>query len=179
MPYPSWTRTEIWDQVFLAGVRVPGIARVDINRRCELNKKKAKGHKRARVSGEGVDVADVTISLTFVDETEIDAFEATRARLMPRSKTADVQPVAFAHPLGAWFEVSAVVVKAIAAATPTAGGAFQVQINAVEWVPEAPKVKKKTGSDQPTQSEHDDDWSVQPQIDALNESGQLRAVPGF
>ena len=130
-PEPQGTA---WDYVKLAGDVCPGVATVEIQAPDGLDRKKAKGKKKATITDNGDNPLEIDIELILLPG-DLDYFrEVTLPMLRPRSKTGAREPVSIEHPMAELCGVRNIIVGTIKIHHPS-GGKMKVTIKAYEWVP--------------------------------------------
>ena len=144
---PFWaTSPEVWDTLVLAGVSMPGVARVAVSRTRKLEIKGARGSDGAVYTITGYDPAEVSITLTMHTEAQfVEAVKILEA-LGPgvaSAKKAKSLAVDISHPqtqLGA--PISSIIIESVAHDMPD-NGIFTLQIKAHEFLP-AKEAKPRT-----------------------------------
>ena len=172
MPAPDWLSTSDWDVLFLAGNRMPGVARVSITMKGGLDVKKPKKGKKAKVQDEGIHPARIEIELELQSD-ELEEFERAIPDLRPRSKDGSRNPIDISHPNARLWGVNAVMVDDIKSPHPETGGTLTIQISCIEWVA---KVKKNGKQKDKPKGTEEDGWNVQPLIDALSPAQRKAAA---
>lgn len=175
MPAPSWVTTEDWEVLYLGGKRMPGVARVEVSIASGLDIQKPKGAKRARIRDTGTPPAELQIELEF-NADELPGLDLAIGMLRPRAAFAPRSPLQISHPQARLWGVNNVVIGPVGAPQPSAGSSYRLKISSTEWVPETKKVKK--ASTKPANAE-EEDWSVQPLIDALRPGATGAAQDNF
>ena len=141
-PTPQGTA---WDYVVLAGDIAPGVATVDITAPDGLDRKKAKGKKRATITDNGDNPLEVEIELVLLPG-DIDYFrEVTLPTLRPRSKTGARQPVSIEHPMAEVWGVRNIIVGTIKTPHPK-GGKMIATLKCYEWTDSVAEVKTTNGN---------------------------------
>lgn len=176
MPVKDWTRTDAWETLYLAGKRMPGVARVDITLPSGLEVQKARGKKKARIRDAGVPSADVSIELELLPEEMAD-LERVVNTLRPRSTGGPHQALEIGHPNAAMWGVNLVKIKSIGSPTPSPGGSFTLKISAIEHTDTPTKVKKPKTT-KPADG-GDEAWNVDPLIDGLRPGNTNAAALNF
>jgi hypothetical protein len=130
-PTPQGTE---WDYVIFAGDVCPGIASVDITSPDGLDKKKAKGKRKATISDNGDNPLEIDIDLILLP-ADLEYFrEVTLPTLRPRTRTGAREPLSFGHPMAEFWGVQNIIVGTIKSGHPSRGQ-MRVNIKAYEWSP--------------------------------------------
>jgi hypothetical protein len=141
MATPNWVTEQDWDTLILGGERMPGAARVEVDMRGCLDKRKARGARRSKPRDTGAQPAQVDIELTLLP-ADMPEFERRLPVIRPRASGAPMDPLAIAHPNTRLWGVNSVLIDSVSSPMPTTGGYLRIRIKALEWVPEAKAVKK-------------------------------------
>ncbi len=176
MAVPDWISSSDWDDLYLAGAKMPGVARVSISLPTGVDVKKPKGGRRAKLRDCGAPPCKIRIQLELMPD-ELPEFEAEVVPLLrPRAADGLSDPVEIAHPNARLWGVHVIVVEEVDAPHPDAGDSLKVSFNAREWAPQPTKVGK--GTDKP-KDDGSDDWNVQPLIDRLRPKRAGAAAANF
>lgn len=128
-----------WRTVGLGTGTTPGIAHVTVERSNEVEVKKPKGAAGASTTAQGPNPAQVTIKLTLLRGSELDAWFALADILVPAKDAAT--PLTIRHPKTSGYRIDSVTVQSISdAAGDEQGDRYVVTIKCVEFRP-APKKK--------------------------------------
>jgi hypothetical protein len=176
MPVADWVATEDWEVVFLGGKRMPGVANVEISLPSGLEVLKARGKKKARIRDGGSPPAEVNITLELLP-AEMPDLERVVDLLRPRSPKGAKLPLEITHPNARLWGVNVVKIKTIGSPTPGPGGSFELKISALEHS-ETPTKVKKAKTTKPV-NEDDEDWNVDPKINALRPGNAGAAAANF
>ena len=138
---PYWeSDPDVWDTCLLGQIELPGVARVDVKRGLDIDKKKAKGKDRARLTIQGRRPADVTITVRLLGQESFGAMVDILPRLEPKP---DAKPESdcwdIAHPVAAMRGVQSVMIEEIEG-PQLVDGILEVKIKCVEFNP-PPKPK--------------------------------------
>jgi hypothetical protein len=171
MTIPSWTESiaaqtpeTAWDRVLLGDELLPGVAKVKVHLGHQIDIKKPRGSKWARLVDAGAPPARVEITLTLLP-TQIEAFQNAMEVLRPLEEKRPQEPVDIIHPSTQLAGVTQVMVGAIDIPPPESGGTLTVTIECFEY---REPVKTNKAKKTPTPKDGSEDWNVQPLIDALN-----------
>jgi len=141
MTLPDWTKVEDWDALYLNSRRVPGVVKVNVELPSGLDKKKARGRRKTRITDDGAPAAEVDITVELLPE-ECEAFESFVNLLRPRQDSTPREPINAGHPALAFWGIYKLLIGKVRSPHPTQGGTFIVNISAEEWVPEPKKTAK-------------------------------------
>lgn len=133
---PYWeSDPDVWDTCLLGQIELPGVARVDVKRGLDIDKKKAKGKDRARLTIQGRRPADVTITVRLLGQESFGAMVDILPRLEPKP---DAKPESdcwdIAHPVAAMRGVQSVMIEEIEG-PQLVDGILEVKIKCVEFNP--------------------------------------------
>ncbi len=141
-----WNRKDSddsWDYCVLGGKFLPGVARVKVGCKSDLDTKKPKGAKCATITDKGDHLANVEIELVLEDDEDLTMLEAQLPNLRPRTKGVGREPLEIVHPNPNFWGITAVTVNNISAPQPDAVDGWVITISCIEWAPEPIKVKPK------------------------------------
>lgn len=162
MPVPNWLRTADWETLYLSGKRVPGVARVEVSYDSGIDIQKPRKAKKAKVRDTGTPPANISVTISLLAE-EMEELDSIISLLRPKSAFASRSPLTITHPNCALWGINQVLVGNVRSPQPGAGGSYELEFSAVEYVDEPKKLKKKAKA--PT--EDPSEWDVDPLIDAL------------
>ncbi len=145
MPAHWDSESEAWDTVVLGGLRLPGVAKVTIDRGRKLDKKSAPGRNGATITDGGGEGASVSIEIQMATAEEWDAWCAAMKMLDP-TKTAP-KAWAIVHPEAEAMQVVSVMIEKINGSPPD-NGIKTVKLTCAEWFPK-PKGKGKSKTTTP------------------------------
>src|SRR5574343_179882 len=142
---PHWeSDPDVWDTCLLGQLELPGVVRVDVKRGLDIDKKKAKGKNRARLTIQGRRPADVTITVRLLSPGDWASMVDVLARIEPKP---DAKPESdcwdIAHPVAAARGVQSVMIEEIEG-PQLVDGILEVKIKCVEFNP-PPKPKLMKG----------------------------------
>lgn len=140
MAIPDWTREPDWDQLYLGGMRVPGVARVQVKLPSGLDIQKPKGGKRATIRDDGDPPAQLDIEIE-LQPHEMAEFEGLIPFFRARSKNGRA-PLEIAHPNAALWGIGVITIGEIDSPMPRSGGTKLISMKAHEWAPAPVAVKK-------------------------------------
>jgi hypothetical protein len=133
---PHWDEApDVWDTLVLGGDTWPGIARVTVERGRKIDKKSAKGKNKATTTDQGVDPADVTITVRVMSAEDFAALADNVATVEPKAGTSPMVPYDIVHPVAAFRKVTAIVIEKISGPThpePSSGQA-EVTLKCLEY----------------------------------------------
>lgn len=139
------TDPDAWDTVVLGGFRLPGVAKVTIDRGRKLDKKSAKGRNGATITDGGGEGATVSIELQMTTADEWDAWTAA-LRVLDPTKTKP-QAWGIVHPEAEAMQVASVMIEKVSGGPPD-NGVKTVKLACAEWFPQ-PKGKGKSKTTTP------------------------------
>lgn len=138
-----WNRPDSddsWDFCLLGGKFLPGVARVHVKLKSDLDTKKPKGSKLASIADKGDKPAEIEIELILEDVEDLDELEAQLPNLRPRSKGVGRSPLEIVHPNPNFWGITAVTVDDVDAPHPDPVDGWVLRISCLEWAPEPVKV---------------------------------------
>lgn len=141
-------RLSAWDTVFVAGVALPGLARVS-GKGVEhtIDVKKSPGKDGATFTDLGRELAHFSIVLVLQSQEEWDAFETSRSTLQPLNATGKLQALSVAHPVINVLGVRSLYFTRIGVPHPgSVIGTYEVELETLEYKPP----KATAGSGTPT-----------------------------
>lgn len=142
------TDSEAWDTVILGGFRLPGVARLTIERGRKLDKKSAPGRNGATITDGGGEGAAVSIELQMTTPEEWDAWVAA-LRVLDPTKTSP-QAWALVHPEAEAMQVTSVMIEKVSGGPPD-NGVKTIKLACAEWFPK-PRGKGKGKTTTPAKS---------------------------
>lgn len=176
MPIADWTAGDDWDTCYLAGKALPGTARVNVRMKSGIDTKKAKGAKKATQKDTGAPPAQVRIELELMPD-ELSEFEREVVPLIrPRNLFAPRDPLEIAHPMTRLWGINVVIGGEIESEHPKPGGTKVVTFTVEEY---ADPTKVNKSATKPKDDNEDQDWNVQPLIDALRPGKAGAAAANF
>jgi hypothetical protein len=128
-----------WDALILGGEFMPGVPTVKCDVENSLDKKKPSGAQGAKISDEGQEPAQISISLQLINEGDLAALARVLPKIRPPRKGGKRDPLAIVHPNPNILGVESVVIETISMPQPSAADGWVISIGAVEWVPEPKK----------------------------------------
>lgn len=144
---PHWhDDPDVYDALFLAGRRVPGVATVKITRKVKIDKKSAKGKNKAVITKQGVEAADIDITIRLLEREEFEEMKALMPLIepVPDAKTAGADDALDIAHWATWMRNIEAIVIEETVGPELNDGIFELKIKAIEF--ERPKVVKGTGS---------------------------------
>jgi hypothetical protein len=145
---PSWRAApEAWDTVTLAGIALPGLCKVDVERERTVDVKKPSGADGAVTTDKGAKPAKVKITWLLWDDVDENAAEELWAQaqeimavLEPRPGAVKAPvPLDIAHPMAALRSVRSVVITKVDTPDIDDDGLLKITLECVEWAPPKPK----------------------------------------
>lgn len=162
----DFTKDEDWEILHLGGIRMPGVARVEVDMPTGVDIQKARGKKKARLVDRGVEPAKLSIELELMPD-ELDELAECLNTLRPRARSAGQKYLTIYHPAAGFFGINQVMIGDMGAPHPVPGGTFLFRFEAIEHVAEPAKVKKAKPA---AGKEDEQDWGgVQGLINKANE----------
>jgi hypothetical protein len=149
---PNTPAASVWDRVGFGEEHIvsPGVAKVTVTSRSNLDVQKPKGGKRATVVDQGDPPLEFSIEIVLLpDEMEDFCFHVLPI-LRPRSAKGARQALRFHHPTTFYWCVQDIIVDSIDMSHPEPGGTVTVRVKAIEWFPEPKPVKKTVKKPAPT-----------------------------
>lgn len=153
MAVPDWYTDESWDTLFLGGVQVPGVVKVNVKLGSGLDIQKPKGWKKATIKDDGAPPIELSIRVEMNAGELINFQEDIIPLIRTRSKKGARDPLEIEHPQAQLWGVDVVTIGDIDAPTPEEGGSYILTMQAIEWYP-AP-VEPKKPSENPKGKEKD------------------------
>lgn len=172
---PSWrTSPEAWNTVTLAGIELPGVCKVDVERERSIDVKKPSGADGATTTDKGAKPAEVKITWVLWNDVDEEFTEEQWASaqeilavLEPRPGAVKTPvPLDIAHPMAALRSVSSVVIKKIDTPDVDDDGLLTIKLECVEWRPPKPK-----GTSTPKKADFFDDGISKDRNRALQDFG--------
>lgn len=145
---PHWEADpDAWDEVFLGGDPIPGLAKVSVKQKRKVDKKSAKGSNGATVTTQGWEPAEVEISIRTLDPADYEAMFAFAKMLKPSAKNANADKNALgiiSGPTSFW-DILAIVIEEIDG-PGLKDGILETSIKAVEHTAPAAKTTGAGGA---------------------------------
>jgi len=143
---PHWEdEPDLYDALFLGGEQIVGICTVKISRKVKIDKKSAKGKNKAVVTKQGVEPAEVTISIRVLDRADFQKFQSQMELFEPLTKWKDDShgdALDIAHWATKMRGIEAIIVES-ADGPELKDGILEMSIKAVEF--HKPKTATGTG----------------------------------
>lgn len=112
---PHWhDEPDVYDALFLAGQRIPGVVKVDISRKVKIDKKSPKGKNKAVVTKQGVEAAEVSIEIRVLDPADVEQLRGQMDLLEPvpdKEKATAEDALDIAHWATSWRKIEAIVIE--------------------------------------------------------------------
>lgn len=149
---PYWEDApHLWDQVTIAGITLPGLARTSGQVGRKLDKKKTKGQDGATVTDDGADLPEVEITIQMWNRDHWSAYQRLIPLLDLNAPRGQKGPVDVEHPALALHEIRSLAVETMTLPTPgRVKQAYEVRFKGVGWRPPPPQ---PTGSKSTTANE--------------------------
>lgn len=142
---PHWhDEPEVWDTVFLGGVQMPGVAKVKVTRKRKIDKKSAKGKNKGKVTTQGTEPAEVSISLRMLSEEDKAALVTVMPLLEPvpdKETVTDKDALEIASYATNYRSISAIIIESLEGPELRDDGILYLDIKACEF--DADSVTKK------------------------------------
>lgn len=122
-----------WDVCYLGGSDLPGIARVDVEYPCGIDRQKPRGKRAAKLRDVGDEPMRIKIRLQITTRNELVALGDTITLLNPRAKGSSRNPLEIIHPNANAWGITVVVLGNIKSSQPTAKDGWIIEIEAFEW----------------------------------------------
>lgn len=123
-----------WDTIFLAGIQMPGLARIEGDLKRMVDKKKASGVNGARVTHKGFDAAEFSIVVQLWEKSHLPAFEKIVALFKPKSGSAP-KSVDCYHPALEMLRITSCEILSISFLRHAGRGIYETTLKCIEWVP--------------------------------------------
>lgn len=112
---PHWhDEPDVYDALFLAGQRIPGVVTVDISRKVKIDKKSPKGKHKGTITKQGLEPAELSIEIQVLDPADVETLRGQMNLLEPvpdtDKATAD-DALDITHWTTAWRGIEAIVVE--------------------------------------------------------------------
>lgn len=134
----------LWDQVQLAGIILPGLARLSGDLEHRVDRRRIPGQDGERITHLGCKPAEIEITLRMWTEEHLNAFSSLAPVLRPQPKAAAPDPVDIVHPATHLYGIKAIQVLRISLPVPVGDGdVYEVKIRGVEFVPLRKGAKSK------------------------------------
>lgn len=159
MAIPDYTLVEDWDIVFLASMRMPGVASVSVKIPSGIDKRKARGSRKGRAKDKGEPQVEFEVQLELQPD-ELDEFQAALDKLRFVRVGTTKQPFAIAHPQASIVGVTLVILGAVKLPHPKTGGTYLAALELIEWKP--PKNLKESAK-----KPAPDNFGTEADVDAL------------
>lgn len=144
---PHWhDDPEAFDALFLAGQQIPGVAQVKVSRKVKIDKKSPKGKNKATITKQGVEAAEVQITIRLLDAADFEAIKELMPLLEPvadKKTTGSDDALDIAH-WATWMRnIESIVIEEVDGPELN-DGIFELKIKAVEF--ERPKAVSGAGT---------------------------------
>jgi hypothetical protein len=138
-----------WDTLILDGEIWPGVCEISgagVSRKVDV--KKGKGEDGATIKDEGYDLARLSITLTIYSEGDWVQLQRLLPTIHPRRKGGTRTPIEIVNPQCNLLGVSTIYIDKISIPKkPKSGdGLVELEMSAIEWVPDPPPVKGGAGT---------------------------------
>jgi hypothetical protein len=144
-----------WDTLFLAGQFMPGVAKVDVSVKSELDIKKPKGGKGATITDNGDPPCTLKIMLQLTTQSELNALAQMLPLLRPKAKNSVRPPVEIQHPNANFWGITSIIIESIDSPQPSAVDGWTISMSAVQWMPGPKSVAKKAAAPKRPQSDEE------------------------
>lgn len=140
---PHWhDDPDVYDTLFLAGQRIPGVVTVKVSRKVKIDKKSAKGKNKATITKQGLEPADVTIEIRLLDPSEFRDLQEVLELLEPvvlwkKDSTSDALDIA--HWVTSMRGIEAIIVEEFTG-PELVDGILTLTVKAIEFHKPAPVV---------------------------------------
>lgn len=138
-----------WDTLILDDEIWPGICEISgagVSRKVDV--KKGKGEDGATIKDEGYDLARLSITITIYDEEDWVQLQRLLPTVHPKRKGGTRTPISIVNPQCNLLGVSSIYIDKISIPKkPKSGdGLVELEMSAIEWVPEPAPVKGGAGT---------------------------------
>lgn len=143
---PHWEdEPDLYDALFLGGEQIPGISTVKISRKVKIDKKSAKGKNKAVVTKQGVEPAEVTITVRVLDRADFQRLRELMPLFEPvpdKEKATDKDALDIAHWAASLRNLQAIIIES-ADGPELKDGILELTLKAVEF--DKPKATSGVG----------------------------------
>lgn len=135
---PDWKAEDSqWDRLYLDGLLVPGIARLDIDASRAAKIEKSKDRNGTSISDDGYEGAKIKGEIRMWTASQADEWHAMYPRFNPRTLDGPSTPLAIVHPIATLYNVVAIYAPKWSTKAPkSADEDLVVTFEALEWFPE-------------------------------------------
>lgn len=143
---PHWhDDPDVYDALFLGGQRIPGVAKVKVSRKVKIDKKSPKGKNKAVITKQGVEAAEISITIRLLSPEDFEALKPLMGLLepVPDAKTAGADDALDIAHWATWLRSVESIVIEETDGPELNDGIFEIQIKAVEF--ERPKAASGSG----------------------------------
>jgi hypothetical protein len=142
---PHWhDDPEVFDALFLGGQRIPGVVTVKVSRKVKIDKKSPKGKNKAVITKQGVEAAEVDITIRLLSPEDFEEMKALMPLLEPvadKKITGNDDALDIAH-WATWMRNVEAIIIEDTDGPELKDGIFELHIKAVEF--ERPKTASGT-----------------------------------
>lgn len=143
---PHWhDDPEVFDALFLGGQRIPGVVTVKVSRKVKIDKKSPKGKNKAVITKQGVEAAEVDITIRLLSPEDFEEMKALMPLLEPvadKKTTGNDDALDIAH-WATWMRNVEAIIIEDTDGPELKDGIFELHIKAVEF--ERPKTASGSG----------------------------------
>jgi len=112
---PHWhDEPDVYDALFLAGQRIPGVVKVEVARKVKIDKKSAKGKHKAVVTKQGLEAAEITIEIRVLDAEDVRLLQEQMDLLEPvpdKERASSSDALDIAHWVTTWRRIEAIIIE--------------------------------------------------------------------
>lgn len=143
---PHWhDDPEVFDALFLAGQRIPGVVTVKVSRKVKIDKKSPKGKNKATITKQGVEAAEIDITIRLLSPEDFEEMKALMPLIEPvadKKTTGNDDALDIAH-WATWMRNVEAIIIEDTDGPELKDGIFELHIKAVEF--ERPKTVSGSG----------------------------------
>lgn len=133
---PHWHQEpDVYDALFLAGQRIPGVVKVEVSRKVKIDKKSPKGKHKAVITKQGLEAAEITIEIRVLDPEDVAQLQGQMDLLEPvpdKEKATAEDALDIAHWVTTWRKIESIVIEETKG-PELADGVLVLTIKAVEF----------------------------------------------
>lgn len=169
---PFWVSKDygnsLWDNLFLGGVDWPGVWKVEVSKKRDVDKVKQKGKDGSTLTDQGYPGATLTATGILWLEDQLTDFATILPNFDPKRPGVTRTPLDIYTPITALFGIDSVYIEEISASHPTTAGKLTITIKLAEWFPATKttqttkKVKGFDGTDKSGAALNNSDFNVTP-----------------
>lgn len=142
---PHWhDDPDVFDALFLAGQRIPGVATVKVSRKVKIDKKSPKGKNKAVVTKQGVEAAEIDIVIRLLSAEDFEEMKVLMPLVepVPDKNTAGADDALDIAHWATWMRNVEAIIIEDTDGPELKDGIFELHIKAVEF--ERPKTVSGT-----------------------------------